>query len=166
MRKGCCLNRPHLDHTLPEGSLKDQTLIVSPPQHQQLPFYNMSLNDTEKPNSELDIKEQILAPNPTTDTEMISVDQTMPVVEGSELGANTDLTPVIGDNTQMTQDQLTLITESVWQWLDAKHSQDSTECEDAIKKLFELQTRYSDLSDKHKATTAKLMSLKKEHDTL
>ncbi|SRR5258708_4854029 len=114
MWKGYYLNRPHPDSASPEGSLKkDQTLL-------------MSLNNTEKPNSELNTKEQILALNPTPNAEMTSADQSMPTAGGSELGINADTTPVIGDNTQMTQDQLTPITESVWQQigkcLDAKCS--------------------------------------------
>ncbi len=130
----------------------------------------MNTGDIEKPNSELEVQEHALALNTTPDTEMASADQTANASTELEPRTQTDQTPVIGDANPVTQDQLDSITESVWQCigqrLDTKHSQDSTEHEDAIEELFELQTKYSDLSDKHKANMAKLVSLKRERDAL
>ena|SRR5260221_5006590 len=128
--------------------------------------------DIEKPNSELEVQEHALALNTMPDAEMASADQTVNASTELELHTQTDQTPVIGDANPVTQDQLDsiTITESVWQCigqqLDAKCSQDSTEHEDTIEDLFELQMKYSNLSDKHKANTAKLVSLKRERDAL
>src|SRR5258708_30117402 len=130
----------------------------------------MPPGDIEKPSSELEVQEHALTLNTMPDAEMASVDQT--VNASTELKPHTqaDQAPAIGDATPITQDQIDSITESVWQWigqqLDAKCSQDSTEHEDTIEELFELQTKYSDLSDKHKANMAKLVSLKRERDAL
>ena len=130
----------------------------------------MNTGNIEKPNSKLEVQEHALALNTMPDTEMASADQKANASTELELRTQTDQTPVIGDANPVTQDQLDSITESVWQCigqrLDAKCSRDSTECEDAIEELFELQTKYSDLSDKHKANMAKLVSLKRERDVL
>src|SRR5260221_9921294 len=130
----------------------------------------MSLGDVEKLNLELEVLEHTLALNTMPDAEMISVDQAKPTSTKPELCTQTDQMPAIGDTTLVTLDQLDSITKAVWQCigqrLDAKCSQDYTEHEDAIEKLFELQMKFSDLSDKHKANMAKLVSLKREQDAL
>src|SRR5260221_11460742 len=150
--------------TLPLSISYSPTLNLTPP------LYNMSLGDVKKLNLELEVLEHTPALNTMPDTEMISVDQAKPSSTELEPCTQTDQMPVIGDTTLVTLDQLNLITESVWQCisqqLDAKCSWDSTKHEDAIEKLFELQMKFSDLSDKHKANMAKLVSLKREQDAL
>src|SRR5258707_1979336 len=104
----------------------------------------MPPGDVEKPNSELEVQEHVLALNTMPDAEMTSADQTVNTSTELEPCTQADQAPAIGDATPITQDQIDSITESVWQWigqqLDAKCSQDSTEHEDTIEELLELPT--------------------------
>ncbi len=70
----------------------------------------------------------------------------------------------------LTTDQLSLVTESVWQWighwLDAKCTWDSNECDYTLDELTELQGKFTDLSDKYRASETKILSLRREWDAL
>ena len=178
MKKVYYCNKLHLGFTMTEGSLKQRPLLfffsslisLSPPHSCALrpsrPLYNMPPGDIEKPSSELEVQEHALALNTMPDAEMTSADHTEMMPMEIKLCTQTDPTSVTGDACLLLQGQLDSITESVWlrigQRLDAKRSRDSTEREDAIEELFKLQAKFSDLSDKHKANMAKLVSLKRE----
>src|SRR5258708_18646402 len=148
VEKVCYLYWPHPEFPTTEGSLKTQLSLIKYPSYHStttshLP-HMMTLNDAERPNLELEGPQATPAPNPLPDAEMTSADQPTPAVNESELCTKADCIPAGSDDTQMTQDQLALITESVWQrigqCLEAKCSRDSTEREDTIEKLFKLQT--------------------------
>ena len=75
----------------------------------------MTPNDAKRANTEPEVPQTTSAPNPSPDAEMTSVEQPIPFDEGSELSTKTESIPMGSDYTQMTQDQLTSITDSVWQ---------------------------------------------------
>src|SRR5258708_38324042 len=129
-----------------------------------------------KEEAELGIVGQTMALNLEADADMMSakLENVMEALD-PELSSETvqewaQLPDNGNDGLLLTTDQLTLVAESVWQQighqLDAKQSQDSNECNNALDELTELQGKFSELSDKYKMANAKIISLRREQDAL